>query len=93
MSEVDLFESIAVGAGCFSYDVVLNHVGVIRPQCSWRRGDSFSIAHEIDLYLWARSLPLDPVVARIQLRAADLYGIRNRNRVLILIPCESAHRG
>ncbi len=63
MTEVDLFERFGVGAGCFNHNVVFNHLGVIRLQCSWHRGNSFSIAHEIHLYFRAGSLPLDLVVA------------------------------
>ena len=85
MSEVDLSDRFGIGLGCVSYDVVLNHSGVIRLQCSWRRGNSFSVAHEIYLYLGAGSLPLDLVGARGQLRAtpkslpsADSYPVRKR---------------
>src|SRR5271169_992381 len=80
-TEVDLCERFGVGAGCISHDVILTNFGVIRLECSGHRGNSLSIAHEIDLYLRAGSLPLDLVVAGFQLRPTDLYGIRNLYRV------------
>ena len=75
-TEIDLLKRFGVGAGGASYDVV-NHVPIIRLQCSWHRGNSLSIAHEVHLYLRTGSLPLDLVVAGFELRAADLYGVRN----------------
>jgi hypothetical protein len=59
MTEVDLFERFGVGAGCFNHNVVFNHLGVIRLQCSWHRSNSFSIAHgsrQVEL----RSDPQEP---------------------------------
>jgi hypothetical protein len=91
MAEVGLFERFGVGAGCVNHDVVLNHVGVIRLQCSWRGGNSLSRAYEIHRYLWTGPLPLDLVNACGQLLTFYFYLIWNLYRVLILVPREGAH--
>jgi diketogulonate reductase-like aldo/keto reductase len=79
MGEVDLFELLGVRAGCVNHDVVLNHLGVTRLQCSQHRGNGFSIVHKAHLYLRAGSLPLDDVPTGFQLCTTDLYHLARQS--------------
>jgi len=87
-TEVDLAERAVLRV---SHDPVLSHL--VRLQRRWGRCHSLPIPEESHLYVGSGSFPFDLVVAGFQLRSPDLYGVRNIDRMLILIPCENAKRG
>jgi hypothetical protein len=67
----------------------LSYLAIIRLQGRRDRRHILPISQEGHLYVRSGSFPFHLVVAGFQLRAPDLYGIKNIYRMLILIPCEA----
>ena len=85
-TEVDLGKRVI---GRVSHDLVLSYLAIIRLQGRRDRRHSLPVQQKSHLYVGSGSLPSHLVVAGFQLRAPDLYGIKNIYRMLILIPCEA----
>lgn len=76
MIEIDLLEHLLAGSRRTNHDVVLSDLG-IHFQRRWHRCHSLPSLNELHLYRGTGILLLYLVGARVQLRSANLHGIRN----------------